>query len=198
MTMFSDDSDLVVFPARDAAFTVRTRLKDGSVRVAERPFEAMPDGALRARIPASEIDPGAEWVEIVHPRFRARRGDSGYWLGPRGQLGHFTRQTGCSWTTDVYNNFLHRAGHPRRGDQTPVRRLEAARALRHALPRRTSPALQHGAPDPLLGRDRNRRQLRARAAGARRRKRAAALLPRVPARRSGMKLIFVAVGICEQ
>lgn len=106
MTMSSDDSDLMVFPARDAAFTVRTRLKDGSVRVAERPFEAMPDGALRARIPASEIDPGAEWVEIVHPRFRARRGDSGYWLGPRGQLGHFTRQTGCSWTTDVYNNFL--------------------------------------------------------------------------------------------
>ncbi len=104
--MFSDDSDLMVFPARDAAFTVRTRLKDGSVSVASRPFEAMPDGALRARIPASEINHDAEWIEIVHPRFCARRGDSGYWLGPRGQLGHFTRQTGCSWTTDVYNNFL--------------------------------------------------------------------------------------------
>ena len=63
--MFSDDSDLMVFPARDAAFTVRTRLNDGSVSVASRPFEARPDGAQRARIPASEINSDAEWVEIV-------------------------------------------------------------------------------------------------------------------------------------
>lgn len=99
------DHNLETMAAHDAAFTVRTRFKDGVYREETRPFEAMPDGALRARIPAAEIDPEAESVDILHPRFRARRGDGGYWLGPRGQLGRFTRDSGM-WTTDVYNNYL--------------------------------------------------------------------------------------------
>lgn len=57
MTMFSDDSDLVVFPARDAAFTVRTRLirySDGTevvVNYGRRPFahlgESVPPRSYR-------------------------------------------------------------------------------------------------------------------------------------------------------
>ena len=42
------DHNLETMAAHDAAFTVRTRFKDGVSREETRPFEAMPDGNWRA------------------------------------------------------------------------------------------------------------------------------------------------------
>lgn len=96
---------LVLCSALASQVTVRTTTLDK--KVSERPIvgQTLSDGTVRVTVPATEIAGDADTLDIIHPDFIARKGDAGYWIGPRGQLGYFTRDKG-RWTTDVYNNHL--------------------------------------------------------------------------------------------
>ncbi len=61
------------------------------------------NGAMRARIKKEDIADNVEYIDIINKNFTAKKGDTGYWLGHRGQRGFFTRNKGA-WTTNVYNN----------------------------------------------------------------------------------------------
>lgn len=89
-----------------AAFaTVRTTLTNGTVRTRPVLGETLADGTVRVTVPKDSIGPDVATVDVLHPAFAAKKGETGYWIGPRGQLGRFTRDKGL-WTTDVYNNHL--------------------------------------------------------------------------------------------
>ena len=85
--------------------TVRTTATNGTVRTARVTGKMLPDGTFRVVVPAASIGEDVASVDVIHPAFTAKKGDAGYWLAPRGQLGYFTRDKG-RWTTDVYNNHL--------------------------------------------------------------------------------------------
>ena len=85
--------------------TVRTTLTNGTVRSRPVLGETLADGTVRVTVPKDSIGPDVRTVDVVHPAFTAKKGESGYWIGPRGQLGRFTRDK-ARWTTDVYNNHL--------------------------------------------------------------------------------------------
>lgn len=85
--------------------TVRTTFTNGTVRSRPVLGETLADGTVRVTVPAASVGADVRTIDVIHPAFTARKGESGYWIGPRGQLGRFTRDK-ARWTTDVYNNNL--------------------------------------------------------------------------------------------
>ena len=88
-----------------ALATVRTTFTNGTVTLARVTGETLADGTVRVTVPAASIGADVRTVDVLHPSFTAKKGDAGYWIAPRGELGRFTRDSG-KWTTDVYNNHL--------------------------------------------------------------------------------------------
>ncbi len=86
-----------------ATATVKIVCKDGTTLEDKIELEKRADGALRATIKAADILDNIKHIDIISDNFKAKKGDAGYWLGHRGQLGFFTRDKGV-WTTNVYNN----------------------------------------------------------------------------------------------
>lgn len=84
---------------------IRTTTTNGDVSISRTSGETTGDGGFRVTVPATVIGADVATIDVIHPSFTAKKGDAGYWVGPRGQLGYFTRDKAV-WTTDVYNNHL--------------------------------------------------------------------------------------------
>lgn len=57
-------------------------------------LEPQPDGAARLVVPADSVPTDAKLFDIVHCAFTAKKGESGFWLFPRGEYGQFDSDNG--------------------------------------------------------------------------------------------------------
>jgi len=78
---------------------IRTEKLDGSVTSQSVELSQMPDGAQRVVIPAASIAPDVKYIDIVHELAKAKKGNAGYWVFPRGELGTFRENKGFYRTT---------------------------------------------------------------------------------------------------
>lgn len=84
--------------AEAPAFVAKAVFTYTDGRTVEKPLAVtdQPDGGRRVTVKAAEAGPDVKWVEIFSDCAMANRGEPGFWLGARGVLGRFTRETG-SW-----------------------------------------------------------------------------------------------------
>ncbi len=74
--------------------TVRVQFNDGSLQQNVRELERLEDGVHRIRIPAADIPRGALWVDIIHHKATAQKGEEGYFVMSDGRLGTFRLDNG--------------------------------------------------------------------------------------------------------
>ncbi len=88
------------------AETVRiiTRTLDGNVSERTTELDKAPDGAGRLVIPAGSIADNVDYIDVVHRYAEARKGDAGYWVFPRGELGRFDKDDGY-FTSNIWTNW---------------------------------------------------------------------------------------------
>ncbi|MDX9980360.1 MAG: DUF5696 domain-containing protein, partial [Lentisphaeria bacterium] len=86
-------------PARRAMIAVTA--KDGTVTRSERNLPPAEQGAYRLVIPASEIGPETNYIDLHFELAEAKRGDEGYFVLSDGRLGTFRADKG---TIDVRRN----------------------------------------------------------------------------------------------
>lgn len=67
---------------------------DGGVVSRTFELEPQPDGAARLVVPADSVPTDAKLFDIVHCAFTAKKGESGFWLFPRGEYGQFDSDNG--------------------------------------------------------------------------------------------------------
>ncbi len=73
---------------------VKNKLRGGSEIVSTVKLEPRTDGAMRLRIPADEITVNSEYIRIESPKWRANKGDDGWYLMPPGFLTKFNVDEG--------------------------------------------------------------------------------------------------------
>ena len=74
--------------------TVSITLKDGGIQEKRVELKKMEDGALRFVFPKEDIPANAANLDVVPDFAKAKKGDSGYWVFPRGEIGSFKLDDG--------------------------------------------------------------------------------------------------------
>lgn len=73
---------------------VKIKTTDGKVETREVALAPQPDGSQRLFLASDSFPEKLVGFDIIHPRFLAQKGESGFWLFPRGEYGEFDCDNG--------------------------------------------------------------------------------------------------------
>ena len=87
---------LLASSAVSAYEAVVTTVQGKDRREKTYPLQKIGENAVRLLIPTGDLDPNADYVEILPEFAAAEKGDAGYWILPRGMYGEFRCDSGSA------------------------------------------------------------------------------------------------------